>query len=207
MRKMAYFIFAVCVILSFSALAYADDFELIGREISPGIDLGNRTVGALFVGKFFYLEECELEGEAGRFTVILDHNGVGIEECGESTHLLRFKIIMNFNSGAKLVLLGPTDGDVFAIWGSNDPACEDGNCPIINGADYLYYIDLFGPEEPNPVECSVGGNAYIAEVPEFHVRRQWFGSWGTRFTGGTVNGYLVHTPIISPAIFGSLAVN
>lgn len=205
MKKVAYFIFAVSLVMSFSTFVYAEDFELIGREISPGIDLGYKTVGALFIGKFF---DGGFGSELGRFTVVLDHGGNNIEQCGLSTELLRFKLIMNFNSGARLVLLGPTEGDVFAYWGYNDPDpnCEDGNCPIIDADDYLYYFDLFRTDVEALSVCS-SDNAYIAEVSEFDVKRQWLGSYRTPFNSGTVSGYLVHTPIISPAIFGSLTLN
>lgn len=203
MKKLLYLLLAACVILSFSAVVHADDFEMIGREISPGINFGDRTVGALFIGKFF---DTGFSSELGRFTMILDHNGAGIEECGGETQLLRFKLIMNFNSGARLVLLGPVDSDVSAYWDWNDPYCVDGGCPLFSGADYLHYIVLFSPTAPNPEACMAGGNAFIAEVPEFGVRRPRFGSYGTSYTEGSVNGHLVHTPIFSPAIFGSLTL-
>jgi hypothetical protein len=204
MKKLIYLVIAAGVFMALSTVALADDFELIGREISPGIDMGDRTVGALFIGKFF---DSSFSGELGRFTVILNHDGAGIEECGGRTQLLRFKLIMNFNSGARLVLLGPVDGEIDAYWDWNDPDCVAGGCPLINGADYLHYVVLFSPVPPNPVACPDGGNAFISDVEEFGVRRQWFGSYGTGFSGGSVSGHLVHTPIISPAIFGSLTLN
>lgn len=203
MKKLLHVILAASMIVTFSSVAHADDFEMIGREISPGINFGDRTVGALFIGKFF---DAGFSGELGRFTLILDHNRVGIEECGGSTQLLRFKLIMNFNSGARLVLRGPVDGDVSAYWDWNDPTCVGGGCPMISGADYLHYIVLFASAAPHPVACVDSGNAFIAEVQDFGVRRQRFGSYGTGFTGGSVNGHLVHTPIFSPAIFGSLTL-
>lgn len=134
---------------------------------------------------------------------------MGIEACAQSTRLLGFKLIMNFYTGARLVLVKPGDVMVDAAWSWDDPGCLGGNCPIIDAEDYLYYLDLFDLDpltEPNPVECHLDGDdfALIAEVPAFGLRRQWFGSYGTRFRRGLVSGYLVHTPIISPAIFGSL---
>jgi hypothetical protein len=203
MKKHLHLLLTACVILSFSAVVRADDFEMIGREISPGINFGDRTVGALFIGKFF---DPAFSSQLGRFTLILDHSGTGIEECGGDTQLLRFKLIMNFDSGARLVLLGPVNGDVSAYWDWNDPDCAGGGCPLISGADYLSYIVLFSPAAPNPIACLSGGNAFIAEVPDFGVRRRRFGSYGTSYTGGWVNGHLVHTPIFSPAIFGSLTL-
>lgn len=203
MKKHLRLLLAACVILTFSTVVHADDFEVIGREISPGIDFGYRTVGALFVGKFF---DAGFSSEQGSFTLILDHNGAGIEECGGETQLLRFKLIMNFNSGARLVLVGPVVGGASAYWDWNDPDCVGGGCPLFSGADYLHYIDLFSPAAPNPIACLAGGNAFIAEVPDFGVRRRRFGSYGTSYTEGSVNGHLVHTPIFSPAIFGSLTL-
>jgi hypothetical protein len=203
MKRLSPIILTVSILLAFSTLAYADDFELIGREISPGIDLGGKTVGALFIGKFF---DSSLLTELGRFTVILDHDGSGIEECGGRTRLLRFKLVMNFNSGARLVLLGPVDGEVSAYWDWNDPACEEGGCPLVNGDDYLHYIDLFSPEAPNPIACMDGGSSFIADIQEFGVGRQRFGSYGLNFSSGSVSGHLVHIPVISPAIFGSLTL-
>jgi hypothetical protein len=204
MKKLLYLVVAAGVFIILSTVALADDFELIGKEISPGIDLGDRTVGALFVGKFF---DSSFSSELGRFTVILDHDGVGIEECGGRTQLLRFRLIMNFDSGARLVLLGPVDEEVDAYWDWNDPDRVAGGCPLINGADYLRYVVLFSPAPPNPVACTDGGNAFISDVPEFGVRRLWLGSYRTPFSGGSVSGHLVHTPIISPAIYGSLTLN
>jgi hypothetical protein len=203
MKKLLPIVFTVSVLLAISTFAYADDFELIGREISPGINLGGRTVGALFVGKFF---DSSFSTELGRFTVILDHDGSGIEVCGGRTQLLRFKLVMNFNTGARLVLLGPVDGEVHAKWDWNDPACEDGGCPLITGEDYIHYIDLFDPQAPDPAACQDGGSAFIADVEQFDVGRQRFGSYGTSYSGGSVSGHLVHTPVISPAIFGSLTL-
>ena len=113
---------------------------------------------------------------------------------------------MNFNSGARLVLVGPVDGEVNASWDWNDPDCVTGNCPLVDGEDYDNYLTLFSSNPPDPLECVAGGKAYIAEVPEFDVAKQRLGSYGTRYIGGTVNGHLVHTPVISPAIFGSLSL-
>lgn len=201
MKTWVHLILVVSLMLFFSSVTYADDqvVQLIGREIYAGRQMADGTVrGAFFVGKFF---SDNFSTELGRFTVILDHDNVGIEECGGETELRRFKLIMNFHSGARLVLLGPgrEDGEVKAQWIYNDPGCPDGNCPLIS---YGYYIGLF--ESGDLSGCGGGGNSFIAGVPEFGLRRQWFGSYGTSFIGGLVSGYLVHTPIISPAIFGSL---
>lgn len=210
MKKGTFLIVALSLVLSLTSVIYADDapmVQMIGREIYAGREMADGTIrGALFVGKFF---NSSFTTEMGRFTVILDHNNAGIEECGGETELRRFKLIMNFHSGARLVLVGPRreDGLVNAEWVWDDPECLDGNCPIIDAEDYLHYLDLFDPfTVPNPVACHLDGDdfALIAEVQTFGLRRQWFGSYGTRFTQGSLSGRLVHTPIISPAIFGSL---
>lgn len=122
MKKIAHLILAVSLVMLFSSFAYANglqSFQLIGREIFPGFDLGNKRVGAVFLGKFF----DEYWTEVGRFSVILDNDGQNIEICEGETELLRFSLIMNFRTGARLVLVGPTDDDVFARWDWNDPAC------------------------------------------------------------------------------------
>lgn len=210
MKKGTFLIVTLSLVLSLPSIIYADGelmVQMIGREIYAGREMADGTIrGALFVGKFF---NDNVTAELGRFTVILDHNNVGVEECGRDTELLRFKLIMNFHSGARLVLLGPKreDGVVNAEWDWDDPECLGGNCPIIDAEDYLHYLDLFDPfTVPNPVECHLDGDGFalIAEVQTFSLRRQWFGSYGTRFTQGSLSGRLVHTPIISPAIFGSL---
>ena len=133
MKKVAYLILAFSLVMLFSSFAYANglqSFQLIGREIFPGFDLGNRRVGAVFIGKFF----DEDWAEVGRFSVILDNDGENIEICEGETELLRFSLIMSFSEGARLVLVGPTDDEVFALWDWNDPACLTGNCPLISYA-------------------------------------------------------------------------
>jgi hypothetical protein len=47
-------------------------------------------------------------------------------------------------------------------------------------------------------------DAFIAKVSQFDVVKQWLGSYGVGFTGGLVSGWLVHTPVLSPAIFGTV---
>ena len=49
-----------------------------------------------------------------------------------------------------------------------------------------------------------GTDSVSAKVPIFGLARQRFGSYGTSFSGGSVGGYLVYTPIVSPAIFGTV---
>jgi hypothetical protein len=207
MKKIAHLILVVIFLMSFSSIVYAVDpvpHPIIVREISPGFDFGERTVGALFIGKFFNEEWTEL----GNATVVLDHNGQGIEICGGATELIKAKIILSFHAGGRLVLVGPSDGPVNAFWAWNDPVCEAGNCPLIDDTDYAYYVDLFDPLTiSEPIDCVVGSNSYIADVPEFDLAKQRFGSYWTTFNGGSVLGWLVHTPFISPALFGTLYLN
>ena len=203
MKKTAQLILAVCLVISFSGFVLADDLtvQLIGRELSPGISLGGKTVGALFVGKFF---DQNYTTELGQFSVSLDHNGENIEVCGGETELIRFKLIMSFNGGGRLVLLGPIGGGAAAQWYWDDPACPYGNCPLIY---YGYYINLLNLGTPS--QCAtVGGpnDAFIAQVQPFQVVKQRLGSYGVGFTGGSLSGWLVHTPVVSPAIFGTVVL-
>jgi hypothetical protein len=202
MRKIACLFLVFGLAISFSSIGSADEFQIIGREISAGMTLANETVGAVFVGKFYSADWAPL----GRFALTLDHDGQYIEACGFQTQLLRFKLVMNFDTGARLVLLGP-EGIAYANWDWDDPDCQAGNCPLIKYMDYEHYIELFTPAEPpNLIPCT-GPDAFIAEVTAFDVERQRFGSYGVSYKTGTVNGFLVHTPIVSPAIFGTLSLN
>jgi hypothetical protein len=203
MRKIASLFLVFGLVLSFATIGLADEFQVIGREISPGISLKNKTVGAIFIGNFYSADWAPL----GSFTLTLDHDGQNIQACDLQTQLLRFKLVMNFDTGARLVLLGP-EGIAYANWDYNDPACPTGNCPLIKYMDYVHYIDLFNPAEPpNLISCTGGPDAYIAKVSSFGVERQKFGSYGVSYQTGTVSGFLVHTPIVSPAIFGTLSLN
>lgn len=208
MKKLVYLAMAVSLLMSVQSFCFADDFQLIAREISPGFDLGERTVGALFIGKFFDSTSWE---ELGSFSVILDHDGKNIEVCDEVTELMRFKLIMNFNAGGRLVLVGPVGADpppVYANWLFDDPACTfDIGCPIIDIEDYYYYVTLLSnPLYLEPCGADGDSEALIATVDQFWVKRKLFGSYGVRYKKGTVAGYLVHTPIISPAIFGIVSL-
>jgi hypothetical protein len=206
MKRTAQLILAVCLVIAFSGFVFADShqyFQLIGREISPGISVGGKTVGAVFLGKFF---DQGYTKELGQFSVCLDHNGEGIEVCGAETELIRFKLIMSFNAGGRLVLvgpqLGPADIPPVAQWDWDNPGCPNGNCPLI---DYGSYIVLLS--QLTDPQCSQWGDsdeAFIAKVTDFDVARQWLGSYGVGFRGGSVSGWLVHTPVISPAIFGTV---
>jgi hypothetical protein len=208
MKKIAYLILAAVMVMSFSSFVFADDFQVLGREIYPGTNVGDRVVGALFVGKFY---DGGFANERGRFSIILDNDGQDVELCEGRTELLRFKLIMNFDSGARLVLVGPIGGDVYAEWDWDTLLCPSGNCPL---TDYTDYITLFTMADPETalLPCAAEGaeptgKSFIAEVPQFDVSKQFFGSYGTRYRRGTVSGWLVHTPIVSPAIFGTVSVS
>lgn len=206
MKKFTFILIAICMALSISSSVYADDpeniFTIKLREWFPGIDTGDITVGALASGNFFDSDGNNL----GSVNISWSHNGIGIEECNGETALIRLRLVMNFNSGGRLVLIGPVNGTVNANWDFDDPSCPDGNCPLIGYSNFL---------DPtiNPVEdllsCDAAGDstsAFIAQVPSFQVARQWFGSYGTRFRGGFVSGFLVHTPIVSPAVVGEVVL-
>ena len=208
MKRTAQLILAVCLVISFSGFALADSsqsFQLIGREVFPGINLDGKTVGALFVGKFF-----DADGEQGQFSVSLDHNGENIEVCKGETELIRFKLIMSFNAGGRLVLVGPSGPGVAARWEWNDPAgCPTlSNCPLISHDDYINLLSRLNGDPPSLSSCGASdGPSFIAEVPPFEVVKQRLGSYGIGFTIGSIqNGWLVHTPVVSPAIFGIVAL-
>jgi hypothetical protein len=206
MKRTAQLILAVCLVISFSGFALANgsgSFQLIGREISPGISVGGKTVGAAFLGKFFDQGHTK---ELGQFSVCLDHNGENIEVCGGETKLIRFKLIMSFNAGGRLVLVGPRESGVAAEWDWDDPNCPYGNCPLISYDDYINLLSRLNTSELS--DCGGnGGFSFIAEVPSFDVVRQWLGSYGVGFRSGSIqNRWLVHTPVISPAIFGTVVL-
>jgi hypothetical protein len=197
------------LVISFSGFALANGsgtFQLIGREISPGISVGGNTVGAVFLGKFF---DEGYTKELGQFSVCLDHNGEGIEVCGGRTELIRFKLIMNFNAGGRLVLVGPqlgsTDTPPVAQWDWDNPDCRDGNCPLIDYGSYIFLLSQLTASQCS--ELGDSDKAFIAQVERFQVVKQWLGSYGIGFKSGLIqNGWLVHTPVISPAIFGTVAL-
>lgn len=207
MKKFIPIAIVICLAISVPTTVYADDsenvFTIMLREWFPGFEIGGVTVGALASGNFF-----DSEGNNdGWVNISWTHDGLGIEECGETTELIRIKIVMNFYDGGRLVLVGPADGTAGAYWGYDDPdpACYDGNCPILSYSDFL---------DPNLIpgddlaSCEVGNPeaAYIAHIPEFLVTRQRFGSYGTSFHGGYVHGLLDHTPIVSPAVIGEITL-
>jgi len=207
MKKTLRIIIFVCLALFISSITCAETFYLKGREISEGHPTSYGIAGATFVGNFFNNPGDEAGDSAGYFTLILGHDANGIEECGEQTQLISFKLVMNFFPFGRLVLVGPTDSPVFASWVWDDPLCVNSNCILLGYANFLDPVipdpPLIGCDESyddNDLEA-----AYIAEVGTFHVVKQRFGSWGPPsrgVIGGLVSGFLDHTPYISPAIVG-----
>ena len=204
MKKSLRNIILVFLALFISSIAYAQPFYLKGREIYQGYPTSYGVAGATFIGNFFDSPDGVAGDSAGYFTLILGHNANGVELCREQTELISFKLIMNFFPSGRLVLVGPTGGPVYANWDYDDPDCVNGNCPLIGYADFLDPdATLIGCDvTSDPYNDNDTASAYIASVPDFHVVKQWFGSWGTPFSGGSVYGLLVHTPIVSPAIVG-----
>jgi hypothetical protein len=174
------------------------------------------VAGATFVGNIFNNPNDEADDSVGLFTLILGHNGSGVEECGGQTQLLNFKLVMNFFPFGRLVLVGPTEDPVYASWDYDDPSCVNGNCILLGYANFLD-PDTTLPPDPDTdlIDCDADTSdtgtvndvnaAYIAEVESFDVVKQRFGSWGPPsrgVIGGSVSGFLDHTPYISPAIVG-----
>jgi hypothetical protein len=211
MKKMLYVLFTIGIVLSVSSSVYADDkaFTIKLREWFPGFNTGGVTVGALASGNIFDI----YGNNVGWVNICWNHSGEGIEECKETTTLLRIKIVMNFYDGARLVLVGPADGTVGAYWGYDDPnpRCQDqdGICPLIGYSNFL--DPNTDPDDLKPCEDTGDTDAaYIARVPSFRVVRQRFGSYGKSFrwvTWASVSGFLDHTPIVSPAVVGEVVLN
>jgi hypothetical protein len=220
MKKSLRIIILVCLALIISSIAYADPLYLYGREISAGHPTSYGVEGATFVGNFFNRPVDEGGDIAGYFTLMLNHNANGIEECGQQTQLLGFKLVMNFFPFGRLVLVGPTEDPmtdpVYASWNWDDPLCVNGNCILLGYANFLdpdtdpatdliHCDDTSEPYTDNDILA-----AYIAEVGSFNVVKQRVGSWGPPsrgVTGGLVSGFLDHTPYISPAIVGVVYLN
>ena len=203
-------VFTVFFVFFISSLSFADSFILKGREISAGKPTSEGVEGALFVGNFFN----ERGKVKGYFILTLDHSNELIEICNpdptapEGTELIKFKLVMKFNYGGRIVLVGPKDEDkpIKAVWAFDDPDHPDGNWPLLGYADYI------DPSNPGLVKCDdslLGGDpdvAYVAQVERFNVAKQWWGSYLTPYREGTVSGFLDHTPIISPAIVGVITL-
>ena len=147
MNKSFRIIILVCLALFISSITYADPVYLYGREISPGNPTPDGGVaGATFVGNFFNHPVDEGGDIAGYFTLMLNHNAIGIEGCEplnqeQQTQLLGFKLVMNFFPFGRLVLVGPREDPmiepVYANWYYDDPLCINGNCILLGYANFL----------------------------------------------------------------------
>jgi hypothetical protein len=158
MKKSVSIILALFLFFSLSSISYADQYTMMGREISPGYPTPDGVEGALFVGNFFDDDGIS----RGYFILTLGHDGMGVEECSNPddgsgiTELQSFKLVMKFNYGGRLVLAIPTDAfPVFAVWDSDDPNCPDGNCPLIG------YDDFLDPIAPPTVACNADGSSEL----------------------------------------------
>lgn len=176
-------------------------YQLIGRELSPGIESGGAFYGALFLGKIFDGEF----NEAGYFSVLLNRLDQGVEECGEATPILSLRLVMNFHNRSRLVMVMDQNAAA-ALWDYDDPVCPDG-CVLSSYVFYLTYLQALGGQSAN---CETIGDpevSLIAEVPQIILKKQRFGSWGVRgVTGATISGWLVHTPLVIPAVFGTVVL-
>lgn len=220
MKKKVCILFAIGIVLSVSTSVYAIDnvFTIMLREWFPGIENGGVTEGALASGNIF-----DSDGDnVGWVNISWSHNGLDIEACGQTTTLLRLKLVMNFNDGGRLVLVGPANGPVGAYWGYDDPLHPDGNILLMGYSRFLdpdTDTDNIVPNVDPPgdmVLCDdtiFGGDpnaAYIAQVPRFQVVRQRVGSYGVygrSFRWGDVHGFLDHRPFVSPAVVGKVILH
>jgi hypothetical protein len=197
---------AAVILISFSSISYAGGtmYQLVGRELSPGYKVGDVYKGALFIGKIYDEFDVGEANEVGYFTILLDRVDEGVEICGETTTVLSFRLVLNFYDSRRLILTMDQQY-AEALWDYDDPTCPDG-C-IFPGYDYyLEYLSFLEGAEPN---CADDGNdiSLIAKVPDIVLKKQRWGSWGVRgISGGIVNGWLVHTPLLFPAVFGTVEI-
>lgn len=210
MRKNFFIFLAMAMIFSLAPIGIAKgaEYSLIGRELSPGIlqPSGDYSTGiyhnALFLGKIFDKNFSDV----GYFSVVLDRVNEGVEMCGYSTRIVELKLVMTFKNGSRLVLVMPP-GEAEAYWDYNDPECLDG-CVFPGYGEYLFLID---PDQQGELcSCDVDGEALIAEVPFVRLQKQWFGSWGPsarRVDGAVLSGWLIHTPLLIPAVYGTVILD
>ena len=205
MRKHLLILLALAMFSIPAAVSHANDtmYNLVGRELSPGIKSGGVYYGALFLGEIF---DAEYTRKVGYFSVLLNREDEGVEECGETTTIINVKLIMNFNNGSRLVLVLNQDEEAMAEWDYDDPACP-GGCLFPGYATYIF--DVLPDLEEMGQNCGDDGDdiSLIAKVPDMTLTKQRFGSWGIRgVSGATLNGWLVHTPLLIPAVFGTVTI-
>lgn len=202
--KKSIFIFLVMAmtILPLSA-SHANDaaYQLIGRELSPGIESGGIFYGALFLGKIF----DQGFNSVGYFSVLLNRLDQGVEECGKTTPILSLKLFMTFKDKCRLVMF-MDQNEAAALWDYDDPVCPDGR--VLSGYKfYLTYLQALGGQSANCEKFGDPDVSLIAEVPQIILKKQRIGSWGMAgVSGATISGWLVHTPLIFPAVFGTVVL-
>lgn len=198
---------AMIILLASSSYANGNSFQLVGRELFKGIQYGDVYYGALFMGKILDATYTE---EVGDFSVTLNRVNEGVEMCGEDTRVLQFKLVMNFDDGSRLVLV-LDDDSAAAAWDYSDPFC-DGKCIFRGYPAYIYLLKNFA----NPFPGCSGEDALIAKMESdggnpVLLRKQWLGSSLRGFVrgvnGAELSGWLVHTPLVVPAVFGTVVLD
>jgi hypothetical protein len=208
MKKTVFILLAAVMVILPVSVSYANGdgttLRLVGRELSPGIQFGNVYYGALFLGKIY---SDDYMTDFGDFSVTLNRVNEGVEQCGQDTHILQFKLVMNFKDGSRLVLV-MDDPYATASWDYNDPKCLNG-C-LFTGSSYYYYKDILEPPA-SLLACNEGSSALIASVGPMNLRKQWLGSsWrgiARTVNNAELNGWLVHTPLVFPAVFGTIVLD
>jgi hypothetical protein len=208
MKKTFFALMATAMIVLLASLSYAggNPFQLVGRELFKGIQYGDVYYGALFMGKIL---DQTYSKEVGDFSVTLNRVDEGVEQCGGETRILQFKLVMHFDNGNRLVLV-LNDDNAVAAWDYDDPFCS-GEC-IFRG--YLAYIDLLLEDTDNPFGFCSGEGALIAKVESegdpISLRKRRLGSslrgLARKTTRAKLNGWLVHTPLVVPAVFGTVVL-
>ena len=170
-------------------------YELIGREFFPGITIGDTTVAAMFAGIIKNAEGITV----GKFNVCTNHQGGPIEQCGATNILVYFKLTMNFFDGRRLVLVMPYGDTAEANWDWDDVACPYGGREC----------DFYSVENLVPCESDVNPEvSLVADVSNIPLIKRKFGSRGfDEISGGVLNGWLIHTPPIFPAVIGTFVGN
>ena len=171
------------------------EYGLLGREYFPGITIGTTTYGAMFAGKVKNAEGIAV----GQFNVITNHQGGPIEQCGATNVLVYFKLTMNFFDGRRLVLLMPYGDTTEANWDWDDATCPYGGREC----------DFYSVENLVPCESDVNPEvSLVADVSNIPLTKRQFGSRGfDEISGGVLNGWLIHTPPIFPAVIGTFVAN
>ena len=215
MKKTIPVIFSLFLALSISTSAYADETIIIKlREFWPGVSDRTKTTGALAAGNYF---SADRQTNLGTVFLSWDHDGNGIEECGEDTKLLGIKVTLKSHDGRnRLVLKGPVENNVFAKWDHDYPDLKKCGGRTLLG--YEDYLNLDENLDQYLKQCIIDGvfRSTVAEVfsydneekSPFTLVKQWWGTWGAgrKFSGAIAYGYLDHSPFISPAIVAKLVL-